>query len=264
MPHPPRRLVAERGGRVTKTAQGEAAVGLTYLQFLAVFAAPPLVALAAVRWRAPSRFEEGWALAGIGILLALALTYTTPWDNYLVSRGVWTYGDGRVAATLWLAPVEEYTFIAMQTVVAGLWTQRVADAPDRSFEPRTRDAAVGAVAGVAVTVVGLVALRADATFYLGSILTWAGPVLALQWAVGWRYLWARLRGVAVAVAVPTLYFATADRIAIADGVWTIVDEFSTGIAVAGLPIEEGAFFLVTNLFVVQGLLLYDWVVARWA
>jgi hypothetical protein len=33
-------------------------------------------------------------------------------------------------------------------------------------------------------------------------------------------------------------------------------------SVAGLPVEEGAFFLITNLFVVQGLLLYSWVLRR--
>jgi len=239
-------------------------VALTYGQFLAVFVAPPLVALAVLRVRGPPRASERWSLAGVGVLLVLALMYTTPWDNYLVGRGVWTYGDGRVVATLWLAPLEEYAFVAMQTVVAGLWAQRVAAAADASFVPRVRNAAVGVAAGLGVATAGVLALGTAATFYLGAILAWAGPVLALQWAVGWRYLWARRRSFAVAVGAPTLYFAAVDRIALADGVWALSSEHTTGIAVAGLPVEEGLFFLVTTLFVVQGLLLYDWVVARWA
>jgi hypothetical protein len=32
--------------------------------------------------------------------------------------------------------------------------------------------------------------------------------------------------------------------------------------VAGLPVEEATFFLVTNLFVVQGLVLFQWVLDR--
>jgi lycopene cyclase domain-containing protein len=239
-------------------------VDLTYLQFLAAFVAPPLVVLAALRWRAPRRPEKRWSLAGVGVLLVLALVYTTPWDNYLVGRGVWTYGDGRVAATLWRAPLEEYAFVAMQTVVAGLWVQRVADDPDPSFRPTRGQAAAGVLGGVAVGAAGIGALGVPATFYLGAILAWAGPVLALQWAVGWRYLWARRRAFAVAVGAPTLYFAAVDRVALADGVWALSSEHTTGIAVAGLPVEEGLFFLVTTVFVVQGLLLYDWVVARWA
>ncbi|WP_058984282.1 MULTISPECIES: lycopene cyclase domain-containing protein [Halobacterium] len=234
----------------------------TYLQFLAAFVAPPLVALAALRVR--NRREDWWSLAGVGVLVVLALAYTTPWDNYLIRRGVWTYGEDAVLATLWLAPVEEYAFVAMQTVVAGLWVQVIAGPPDAEFRPSKRDAAVGALAGLAVTASGVAFLGAASTFYLGAILAWAGPVLAMQWAVGWRYLLERPRAVAAGVGVPTLYFAVADRLALADGIWTISPTYSTGVAVAGLPIEEGAFFLVTNLFVVQGLLLYDWVVARWA
>ncbi|MGB9964598.1 lycopene cyclase domain-containing protein [Halobacterium sp. CBA1126] len=233
----------------------------TYLQFLAAFVAPPLLALAALRLR--DRREAWWSLAGVGVLVVLALAYTTPWDNYLIRRGVWTYGADAVLARVWLAPVEEYAFVAAQTVVTGLWVQRVADSPDAGFAPTTRDAAVGALAGLAVTAAGVHWLRAPATFYLGAIFAWAGPVLALQWAVGCRYLWARPRVVAAGVAVPTLYFAVADRLAIADGIWALSAEYTTGVAVAGLPVEEGAFFLVTNLFVAQGLVLYDWVVARW-
>ncbi|WP_375335542.1 lycopene cyclase domain-containing protein [Halorussus sp. MSC15.2] len=46
------------------------------------------------------------------------------------------------------------------------------------------------------------------------------------------------------------------------GLWTISPDYSTGIHVAGLPVEEAIFFVLTNLLVVQGLLLFDWVTAR--
>jgi len=234
--------------------------GLTYAQFLAVFVAPVVVALAVDRAR---RREPLARTAGVGVLLVLALAYTTPWDNYLVARGVWWYGDGAVVARLWRAPVEEYAFIALQTVATGLWVQRLAGTPDADFLPSRRHAAVGLLAGAAVAAVGVAFLARDATFYLGAVLAWAGPVLALQWAVGWRYLWARRRRFALAVVAPTLYLASVDRIAIEAGVWTLSTRYTTGIGVLGLPVEEGAFFLATNLFVAQGLLLYDWVVARW-
>jgi len=237
-------------------------VALTYFQFLGAFVAPPLVALTALRLR--DRREDWWSLSGVAVLVVLALAYTTPWDNYLIHRGVWTYGDRHVIGTLWLAPVEEYAFVAAQTVVTGLWVQRISGPPDATFRPKRRDAAVGVVAGLVVTGAGLACLGATSTFYLGAILAWAGPVLAMQWAVGWRYLAARPRVVAAGAGVPALYFAVADRIALADGIWAISPATATGVAVAGLPVEEGAFFLVTNLFVVQGLVLFDWVVARWA
>jgi lycopene cyclase domain-containing protein len=234
---------------------------MTYLEFLAWFVAPPLAALAVHRLAAGDC--DRFRLAGLGVLLALALTYTTPWDNYLVGKRVWWYGEGDVVARIWLAPVEEYLFIAAQTAVTGLWVQSLRVDHDAGFAPSRRHAAVGLLAGAAVGAVGAAFLLRDATFYLGAILAWAAPVLALQWAVGWRYLLGRPRTVAAAVLVPTLYLASADRYAIARGIWTLSDQYTTGLTALGLPIEEGAFFLVTNLFVAQGLVLYDWVGERW-
>ena len=236
---------------------------VTYLEFLAAFVLPPLVGVAALRLRGPRRPDEALSLAGVGVLLVLALAYTTPWDNYLVARGVWWYGDGTVAARLWHAPVEEYAFVAAQTLLTGLWVQALPVRDDPAFYPVRRDAVAGVLAGVLVGAVGVAFLARDATFYLGAILAWAAPVLALQWAVGWRYLWDRRRTFALAVLAPTLYLSAIDRWAIADGIWVLADQYTTGVTVLGLPVEEGAFFLVTNVFVSQGLILYAWVVARW-
>lgn len=233
----------------------------SYLAFLALFVGPPLAVLAALR---VTRWDgDYYRLGGVGVLAVLALAYTTPWDNYLVARGVWWYGEGTVAAWLWHAPVEEYAFVAAQTLLTGLWVQALPVDADGDFLPTRRDAAVGLLAGVLVGVAGVAFLTRDATFYLGAILAWAAPVLALQWAVGWRYLWARRRLFALAVLVPTVYLSAVDRWAIADGIWVLADQYTTGVTVLGLPVEEGAFFLVTNVFVTQGLVLYAWVVARW-
>ncbi|HEY9846209.1 MAG TPA: lycopene cyclase domain-containing protein, partial [Candidatus Caenarcaniphilales bacterium] len=96
-------------------------------------------------------------------------------------------------------------------------------------------------------------LQWDATVYLGLILVWAGPVLALQWVVGAAQLWAAKRIWLMGILVPTLYLWLADRIAIAQGIWSISEEYTTGLHLFGLPIEEATFFLITNLMVVQGL-----------
>ena len=47
----------------------------------------------------------------------------------------------------------------------------------------------------------------------------------------------------------------ADRIAIGLGIWYIAEPTKTGFEPLGLPIEEAIFFLITNVLVVQGLLL---------
>lgn len=238
-------------------------VVVTYLGFHAVFVVPPALGLAVPALSAPTRSDFDVPVGGLAAIVALALLYTTPWDNYLIERGVWHYGEDVVAGTFWHAPLGEYLFIALQPLVTALWLARVHDGGAPGPVATARDRLGGALAGVAVGVVGAALLTADATYYLGAILLWAAPVLALQWAVGWPYLWDHGRTVAVAVAVPTVYFWLADRIALWQGLWVVSDQYTVGVDVFGLPVEEALFFLVTNLFIVQGLVLYEWVVERW-
>lgn len=241
-------------------------VGFTYAGFHAVFVVPALVALAVVASRRRGDPRQVVRALPFFAIVLLALVYTTPWDNYLIHRGVWWYGEGTVAGRLWLAPIEEYLFILLLPIVATLWLAIVSTSfewPDDAITMTVPDRSLGVLAGIAVGMAGLVMLTRDATYYMGAILAWAGPVLALQWAVGWSYLLARWRLVAVGTLVPAMYFAVADRIAIEEEIWTISERYTTGLAVGGLPIEEGAFFVVTTLFVVQGLVLYPWVIERW-
>jgi lycopene cyclase domain-containing protein len=241
---------------------------LTYLDFLAVFLGPPIVALAALLWRDGCRLGRGHCVAlGLGIVTFIGLVYTTPWDNALIGRGVWWYGDGAVRATVWLAPVEEYLFMLLQPVLSGLWLTRLSrPAIPTASTWRTgmslRNRGSGVLAGALVTAAGLGFLTTEPTFYLGAILAWAGPVFALQWGFGWRHLWDQRRPLTLGVVIPTLYLAASDRIAIDLGIWSLSPTYTTGVTVGGLPVEEGLFFLVTNMFVVQGLLLFLWVVDR--
>jgi hypothetical protein len=239
-------------------------MSFTYWQFHALFLGPPLIALgvATVLWR---RERSPVRPLAVAIVTLLALGYTTPWDNYLILKGVWGYGEGAVAGVIWAAPVEEYTFILLQPLLGALWLHHVSglfDPPTERVEVSGGARLAGLLAAAVVGAVGTAMLTVDATFYLGAILAWGAPVLALQWVVGWPYLWARRRLVAVAVGVPTLYLSAADRFAIAEGVWTLSERFTTGLTVAGLPIEEGAFFFLTTVFVVQALVLYPWVLDR--
>ncbi len=99
------------------------------------------------------------------------------------------------------------------------------------------------------------AMSAHAT-YLILLLVWLAPVLAIQWHAGARILRARWRVVALATLLPTAYLAAADHYALRAGIWQISAERATGIALAGLPLEELLFFLLTNLVVVQAVMLF--------
>ena len=243
--------------------------GPTYLQFHLAFLLPALMLMTATAFVSRSRLRESgiWRAGagrtywvGVAVITAVALVYTTPWDNYLIATGVWSYGEGSTHATLGHAPVEEYLFIVVQPWLTALWLSHLSlpdewAMPARPIRSRLGATALAAVLGVA----GWRLLGTDTTFYLGAILAWAAPVLALQWAVGAPQLWARRRLVALGTLVPTAYLCVADRIAIEYGIWVLAERYTTGLTVAGLPVEEATFFLVTNLFVVQGLVLYRWV-----
>jgi lycopene cyclase domain-containing protein len=239
---------------------------LTYAEFHLVFVLPVLVGLA-VAASYPLGGRPVAAPVGIGILVVVAVVYTTPWDNHLIDVGVWGYAEGSVLFRIWHAPVEEYLFFVLQPLVTSLWLCRLpavtADGPigDRDFGIPVGHHALGFLGGGLVSGAGFLLL--EQSYYLGTLLIWAGPPLAIQWAFAWPVLWDLRRTLAVGVMVPTVYLWVVDRIAIAMGIWFFDPAALTGIAVLGLPIEEMVFFLLTNVFVVQGLLLFWWVTDRW-
>lgn len=239
---------------------------LTYLGFHALFVVPPLVVLAALRPLAdlPAR-RRRTALVGIAAMVVVAVAYTTPWDSYLVRNGVWTYGEGAVAVRFLSVPLGEYVFFTLQPLLTALWLYVY------GFDPARRDGDFAWPPRIAGTVACLAAGGVGAALflgpewgtYLGAIFAWAGPVLGLQWAVGGGYLVRTWRRWGAAVVVPTLYLCSVDAVAISLGLWTIAPETSTGLTVLSLPVEEGAFFLVTNLLLIYGLVLFEWVMDGW-
>ena len=246
---------------------------MTYLQFHFVFILPLIVLLGARAWvlarrGAPLSGALGgsnrFALGVIAVHMLIAFVYTTPWDNYLVYRNVWGYPEGRVLFTLGYVPFEEYLFFLLQTLLTGLWYLMVGRifASERFKTVRSKTVAnpnlirgAGVIVSLLIAAVGLIALSFERGTYMGLILVWAGPVLALLLGVGGDWLLERWRMVLLGVAVPTLYLWLADRTAIGLNIWWIAEDFTLGFKPLGLPVEEALFFLLTNIFVVFGMTL---------
>lgn len=91
--------------------------------------------------------------------------------------------------------------------------------------------------------------------YLILVSLWAVPVLALQWAVGFRRLWAFRQVLTVSIVIPTAYLTVADGIAIGSGIWVLHAGRILGVRVLDVPLEEMLFFLVTNAMVAQTVIL---------
>jgi lycopene cyclase domain-containing protein len=233
---------------------------LTYLQFHLVFSLPVVAAL----WYLAPRYEptrRRRATAGIAILVAIAYLYTTPWISYMIRQGAWSYADGAVLVRALSIPLGEYLFFTIQTVVTAFALHLIGFDPtfrDGDFDRRPRVA--GVVAGVAMVAGGLWLTTLDPSYlYLGGLIAWVGPVFALQWAVGGGYLVRTPKMWLAATLIPAAYFWVADRIAIAMGTWRLSAEYTTGVAVLGLPIEEMLFFTAAGVMTVNGLVLFEWV-----
>lgn len=238
---------------------GTVLVALTYLEFHLLFIIPPLVALLVLADPVGRPYAGP---LGVTLLSVVAVVYTTPWDNHLIATGVWAYGEGTVLFRIWHAPIEEYLFFILQPILTSLWLARLPTGSDREFGIAVPQRALGLLGGGLAAALGLFFLS-ESTYYLGTLLLWASPVLALQWAFGWPVLWERRRTLALGVGVPTVYLCAVDRVAIELGIWTFDKTFMTGLTIFGLPLEEFLFFALTNVFLVQGLLLFWWVTDRW-
>lgn len=194
------------------------------------------------------------------LLAAVALVWTAPWDDHLVRSGVWSYAAGAVHGRVGAVPVEEYLFVVLEVALVAAWALRAGLLPEpaelragpRSGSAAARSAlpwAMAAAAGSALLLAG------GPLRYLGLLLVWAGPPLALQAAVGGDVLAARRPG-RLATALPVaLWLCVADRLAIGAGLWTITPSTSLGLTPLGLPVEEAVFFALTCLLVTDGLLL---------
>lgn len=229
---------------------------MTYLEFLIYFLIIPLslTTLLFRKSKLPHKKEFKWGLA---VLVLLAVIYTTPWDNYLVATDVWSYGPERVVGTIGYVPVEEYAFFVLQTLLTGSFCFLL-----QKKYPLTKEAVISKirpiVTGTYVScfLFGLYALTQVSMTYLGLILVWAIPILLLQWLIGGAYLLRNARIFLATFLIPTIYLWFADALAIYLGIWDISKTYTMGINVGVLPIEEATFFLVTNLMVAQGLLLF--------
>ena len=98
---------------------------MTYLQFHLLFNLPAMLLLV---WLVRQRFRRvHWRW--IAILCGIVLVATTPWDNWAVHCGIWTFDWARThpiainaGGVLWRLPAEEYAFFLIETVMVALLT----------------------------------------------------------------------------------------------------------------------------------------------
>lgn len=98
---------------------------MTYFQFHLLFNLPALVVLMLLVGRRLTATHLRWiALMCVGVLALV-----TPWDNWAVYRGIWSFDWQRVTPVVvpafgieWKLPAEEYAFFVIETVLVSLLT----------------------------------------------------------------------------------------------------------------------------------------------
>jgi len=189
-------------------------------------------------------------------LASVALIWTAPWDEHLVRSGVWSYSPDRVLARVGSVPAEEYAFVVLLVVLVMAWGTRTGRLPGRHASRAQGSRSAGALAWLLVAGVGAGLVGVGGSWrYLGLLLVWVAPPLALQRAVAGDLLRPLLADRALLALPVALWLCVADRLALADGIWMIAPDSSTGVLLLGLPLEEALFFLLTCLLVTDGLVL---------
>lgn len=232
---------------------------MTYLALLLVCLLPPVGLLARRAGTRNSRPQAGdpHQLIALIVLIALAVLATLPWDAALIARGTWSYPRAQPVGWVAGVPVEELLFMVLQPLLAGLWlrTRRAEQPAPRPLGRSGCARAAGAVGWLLVAGLGALLARSASGSYLGLLLAWSGPLLALQWAVGGDMLWAQRRLLVQAAVPPTLYLWAVDGLGLHLRLWQLSGTRTTGLHLLGLPLEEALFFLLTTVLIVGGLLL---------
>lgn len=118
---------------------GRRDAAMTYAGFLALFLAPPLLALGLILRR---RLVNRRFLAISALLVVVALAFMAPWDHTAAVWGLWTWAGGRTwGARIWNVPPEEYLFCALEALLAAsltyaalTWSRRGPDAAEDTTE----------------------------------------------------------------------------------------------------------------------------------
>ena len=232
---------------------------MTYAAFHLYFTIPQTIIMFLLLKKFYAKSERK-RITGIASLLALlAVVYTTPWDNYLIYKNVWWYGPDQVLGTIGYVPIEEYFFFIIQCFfTSALFSLCLLKFPFH-LEQKKNEKSIGKVIiGLSFSsfFYGLWCLTNESTFYLGLILAWASPIWLLQQYFGYQLLGREWKKLLVGVSIPSIYLSACDFLAISESTWNISKQYTTGIGIGVLPLEEIVFFFATNIMLVQTLILF--------
>ncbi len=235
---------------------------MTYLQFHLVFIIPVSIGL----WLFFAKQPVGnWTVSiaagmrAVWLTALIALVFTIPWDGHLIAEGAWAYPPDRVLWVVGNIPIEEISFFVLMTMLTGILTLIfLKGAKQGNTAPWVEKWPVLAIYLLVSAGGWWMLAQGGQWFYLGMILGFFMPVLALSWAVGGEHIARYAKPFWLSVACSSAYLWACDWFAIVrQNIWSVSLERSTGINFFGLPLEEMVFFLVVNMVIAQSVMLFS-------
>lgn len=236
---------------------------LTYLEVHIYYTLPPTILLWLLFRPLIGQFDKIKILT----LCALAVIYTTPWDNYIIYFKAWWYRKDAVIGRIGLIPIEEYLFFVIQTVFTTLWTMLCTRWTMNSLNLRKPSNRMIFFIKRYIIISTLIILTITGwfhgspntkTFYLSAIAWWALPIIIFIWFMAGHYITKRYIAILISIVPPSIYLCYVDVIALRDGVWHINEATSLEILFFNdLPLEEIIFFFGSNTVIVFGSMALD-------
>lgn len=91
---------------------------LTYGLFHLIFNVPVLLLLLWMTRKIITREHLKW----MGLVLAIVIVFTTPWDNWAVMKKIWDFDPNRIWFRIGYLPLEEYLFFVFESLNVMLFT----------------------------------------------------------------------------------------------------------------------------------------------
>ncbi len=237
---------------------------MSYALFLGLFLILPIIGLGywTIRRRSKiplSNKRIGYSLVSIS---SIAFIYTIPWDNYLVYRGIWWSPQDRIIGKVGFVPIEEYCFFILLPLMVSLLIL-VKLSYRKEILPSVRSGSdllivwpvrilLSALFGLGVFFLFL----GEKHLYAGLLLSWATPIILGLTIWKSSVLYENAGTLLFSLTVSTIYFCLIDLLALNQGIWTIVEQYSLPLLLFGLPIEEALFYFLTSLLSCYGFLLF--------
>lgn len=172
------------------------------------------------------------------IIAVCAIIFSTFWDNYVASKGVWTFDRSEMVAVIGHIPLEEYFWFVDHTLLASLWTLSLWRSRDKTHSSEEQFGTASRITGTAIciilTIIGISMLNIDKMFFIAVCLSFFCPVTAVLWWFGGQYFIRHGRITLLGVTMPTVYLLLIDAWSVREGVWAFSDKYITGVKLFGI------------------------------